>query len=243
MTFAVIGGLVLLALIDSTSFGTLVLPLLLLVQPRLRHAQLAVYVLTISVFYYFLGVLLLLAGAAVRDRLDGWSAALESTPAYVVQVVVGAGLVLLSYALDPKYRDRFRVFRRRDGEGRHNRWRSRLLGEHASLGITATVALGAGLVEAASMLPYLAAIGTITALQLPTAGALGVLAGYVLVMSLPVLALWGLRTAMGERATRRLERIAAWFDARSATAVAWTIGIVGVLLLLNGIPVLMERLS
>lgn len=88
-------------------------------------------------------------------------------------LAVGAGVVVLSYALDPKYRDRFRVFRRRGeaaGPGRHTRWRSRLLGPDASLGATATVALGAGLVEAASMLPYLAAIGTITALQLPTAG-------------------------------------------------------------------------
>ena len=87
-------------------------------------------------------------------------------------LAVGAGVVVLSYALDPKYRDRLRVFRRRGeaaGPGRHTRWRSRLLGPDASLGATATVALGAGLVEAASMLPYLAAIGTITALQLPTA--------------------------------------------------------------------------
>ncbi len=87
-------------------------------------------------------------------------------------LAVGAGVVVLSYALNPKYRDRLRVFRRRGeaaGPGRHTRWRSRLLGPDASLGATATVALGAGLVEAASMLPYLAAIGTITALQLPTA--------------------------------------------------------------------------
>ena len=243
MTLAVIGGLVLLALVDSTSFGTLVLPLLLLLQPRLRHAQVAVYVATITVFYLLLGLLLLLAGATVRDRLDDWSAALESTPAYVVQVVVGAGLVLLSYALDPKYRDRLRVFRRRGEPQRHNRWRARLLGEEASLGLTAGVALGAGLVEAASMLPYLAAIGTITALQLPTAEAVGLLAGYVVVMSLPVLVLWGVRTVAGERVTARLERVAAWFDARSATAIAWTVGIVGVLLLVHGIPVLVERLS
>ena len=52
-----------------------------------------------------LGLALLLAGATVRDRLDDWSSVLESTPAYVVQVAVGAGLVVLSYALDPKYRD------------------------------------------------------------------------------------------------------------------------------------------
>ena len=84
-------------------------------------------------------------------------------------LAVGAGVVVLSYALDPKYRDRLRVFRRRGEPQRHNRWRARLLGEEASLGLTAGVALGAGLVEAASMLPYLAAIGTITALQLPTA--------------------------------------------------------------------------
>lgn len=246
MTLAVVGGLILLALIDSTSVGTLVLPLLLLVQPRTRHAQLAVYVTTITAFYLGLGLALLLAGATVRDRLNDWSSVLESTPAYVVQVAVGAGLVVLSYALDPKYRDRFRVFRRRGeaaGPGRHTRWRSRLLGPDASLGATATVALGAGLVEAASMLPYLAAIGTITALQLPTAGAIGLLAGYVVVMSLPMLLLWGLRTALGDRATARLERLAAWFDARSATAISWTVGIVGVLLLLNGLPVLIGRLG
>ena len=93
------------------------------------------------------------------------------------------------------------------------------------------------------MLPYLAAIGTITALQLPTAGAIGLLAGYVVVMSLPMLLLWGLRTALGDRATARLERLAAWFDARSASAMSRTVGIVGVLLLLNCLPVLIGRLG
>ena len=243
MTWAAIAGLVALALIDSTSFGTLVLPLLLLVQPRLRHAQLGVYVATITVFYFLLGLLLLFAGVAVRERRDDWSAILDSTGAYVVQVVVGAGLVVLSYALDPKHAHRFRR-RGRSGEpSRHQRWRSRLLGEDASLGLTGGIALGAGLVEAASMLPYLAAIAGITAMGLPAAGSIGLLAGYVVVMTLPVLVLWGLRSVAGVKATQQLERLSAWFDKRSATAIAWTVGIIGVLLLVNGLPVLIERLG
>ena len=42
-------------------------------------------------------------------------------------------------------------------------------------------------------------------------------------MSVPMLLLCGLRTALGDRATARLERLAAWFDARSATAISWTV--------------------
>lgn len=243
MTAAALAGLAALALVDSTSVGTLVLPLLLLVQPRLRHRQLAVYIATISAFYFLFGLLLLLGGAAVRDALDAWSGALESTPAYAVQVAIGAGLVLLSYAMDPKYAHHFRRRGQPEGASRQQRWRARLLGPDASLGATATVALGAGLIEVAGMLPYLAAIGVITALGLPTPGAVALLAGYVLVMSLPVLVLWGVRVAGGPRLTERLERLSAWFDARSATALAWTVGIIGVLLLLNGLPVLIERLT
>ncbi len=248
MTWGLLGGLALLALVDSTSFGTLVLPMLLLAQPQLRHAQLAVYVLTISAFYYLLGLVLLLAGDAVRARWDQWGAALESTPAYVVQVVIGAALVALSYAIDPKYAHVVGRFRRRraageEGAGRQGRWRSRLLGESASLGLTASVALSAGLVEAASMLPYLAAIAMITTAGLPLAGSAAVLAGYVAVMTLPVLVLWGLRTVARDAVEPRLQRLSAWLAARSGSALAWTVGIVGVVLLLNGLPVVINRLS
>ena len=102
MDLVVLVGLAGLALVDSTSFGTLVIPLVLLIQPRVRVGRIAVYLTTIGAFNIFLGLLLFGGVTWARSTLSGVSDALSSTTAYIVQAVIGVGLVALSFRYDAK---------------------------------------------------------------------------------------------------------------------------------------------
>lgn len=105
MTTAFIGVLVVLALVDSTSFGTLLIPIWLLLTPgKLRISRLASYLGTVVLFYFLVG-LALAAGAdslveALREPLD----AVPSLAWRIIQLVVGIVLIILSYVVDGRVR-------------------------------------------------------------------------------------------------------------------------------------------
>ena len=240
MDLAVLLGLVALALVDSTSFGTLVIPLVLLVQPRVPASRIGLYLATIGVFYFLLGLVLLAGATWARTALPGAGDALSSTPAYIVQAVIGVGLFVLSFRYDAKP-----VARRKAARGgrptRLERWREAAMGEHATAGAVVTLALGAGLIEAASMLPYLAAVGILTTANVSLTTGAVILTGYVLVMLAPALTLLVVRLAAGRRLERPLTRMRDWVSRRTAGALGWVIGIVGFLLVLDAGRVLGER--
>lgn len=237
MTAAALAGLTGLALVDSTSFGTLVLPLMMLLAPQVRTRNLVVYLLTIAIFYFGVGVALL---AGARAALAAVGPALDTTPAYVAQLVLGVALVVLSFVIDPKY-----VAKRRARRGlppkEPGAWRRRALGPEATIPTVMGIALLAGLVEVASMLPYLAAVGILVAAALPLGTQAAVLAGYVLVMIAPALVLWGLRRAAGTRIEPKLRRLEAWMQRQTGSATAWIVGIIGFLLAWNAIGTLVTR--
>ena len=156
MDAATLAGLGVLALVDSTSVGTLVLHLVLLTQPVVRARRVVLYLTTVGLFYLALGIALL-AGATWLVGVGG--GALTSSPAHVVQAVLGAGLIALSFRYDARPAARRRAARG-GAPTRLERWWASAAGEHASTRATVTLALGAALVEAASMLPYLAAVGS-----------------------------------------------------------------------------------
>ncbi|MBG6215226.1 MULTISPECIES: GAP family protein [unclassified Cryobacterium] len=208
---AVLLGLVALALVDSTSFGTLVMPLVLLVQPRGRAGRIGLYLATIGVFYLLLGLALLGGATWARTALSGAGDALSSTPASVVQAVVGVGLFALSFRYDAKP-----IAHRRTTRGGRatqlERWREAALGEHATAGALITSTLGTEMVEAASMLPDLAAIGIITTANVSFTSRAAILTGYVLVMLAPDLVL----LVAGRRLEPPLTRMRVWVARRTA---------------------------
>ena len=217
-----LGGL---ALVDATSVGTLVLPLLMLVQPRVRAGGVLLYLATIAVFYFALGLALLVA----LDRLVALVAATEGNRAIdVVQLVVGVGLFAGSF-----WPDLPAVKRKREAGpavgGRRATIRERLLGPSARPGVVVGVALAAGVVEAASMLPYLGAVGMVSSSVAPGPVKVAALAAYVAVMCLPALALLALRLGAGSRVEGPLTRAADWFDRKSGSALWWVMGVVGFL--------------
>jgi hypothetical protein len=148
---------------------------------------------------------------------------------------------VLSFVLDPKA-----VLKRRARRGlppkEPGAWRRRALGPDARVGTVMSVALLAGLVEVASMLPYLAAVGILVAAGLPAATQIAILAGYVLVMVAPALVMFGLRRAAGTRMEPRLRRLEAWMNRHTGGATtSWIVGIIGFLVAANAVAVLATR--
>ncbi|GAA0498288.1 hypothetical protein Ade02nite_91430 [Paractinoplanes deccanensis] len=215
MDLALLGSLAVLALIDSTSFGTLLIPLWLLMHPgRVRPVRLLVFLGTVAAFYFAVGLAVALGADAFLPQI---TSLLDTRPASWTQLVLGVGLFFLSFRLD----------RRRGGGGRPARWRERALtdGSAASL---AGLALAAAAAEVTTMLPYLAAIGLLTNAGLTPGTVALVMAGYCLVMILPALVLLAARLAAGDLLTPLLTRAGDWL-ARS-NALSWVVGIVGFLL-------------
>lgn len=229
---AELGGLVVLALIDSTSFGTLLIPLWMMLAPRIRPGRLLLYLAVVCGFYFAVGLLLL---AGMDALLEGASALRDSRPALVVQLALGVGLVLLSYVIDPAY-DSFGRKLPVDQRGpspRALRWQRSLTSPDVTVRAVIAIALTATVLEVATMLPYLAAVGVLTTSGEPVVVQVGLLAGYVLVMVLPALLALVLRLAARRLVEPLLERVSAWLTEKAGSAVAWVIGIVGVLLALN----------
>lgn len=224
MAIAVILGLVGLALVDSTSFGTLLLPIAMLAHDRLRAGRVLLYLAVIAVFYWLLG-LALLAGA--DWVLRAWSEVGETRTASWVLLVIGVAMLVGSFWPDTPWAKRRQAQAAQRGGGRQARWRERLVGADSRPGAVVAVALGAGVVEAASMLPYLGAVGIISASGIGFAAGAGVLSGYVVVMVAPALILLALRVALDTRLRPLLARINAFLSRHTAGALWWVVGIIG----------------
>lgn len=223
-------ALVVLALVDSTSVGTLVIPVILLVTGEGRAGRVAgrtlLYLAVIGTFYFLLGVALLAGLLPLAGRIGPL---LASAPAMVVLAVLGAAMVWWSYRIDPA------TVRKRGGdpEAGARRWTTRARRAASSPRLLAGLALLAGVLEAVSMIPYLAAMGLLA--QADTGLGVGSLAllGYCAVMVLPAAVLCGIRALLGERGDRVLDRVHGWSVRHAASAFSWAVGILGVLVLVN----------
>ncbi|MFD7023323.1 GAP family protein [Promicromonospora sukumoe] len=248
---ALVGALAVLALIDSTSFGTLLIPVWLLMSPgRVRVARMVVYLGSIAGFYALVGLAILLGAGALSETLSSLS---DARPFLIAQLLVGIALFAWSFKLEPskerKAADAAAARAAAGGAGtttaagtdsppaepmarpgRLSRWRERVLGsESGSRTALAGLAIAAGLVEVATMLPYLAALGLIGTQgpAWPTSG-LWIL-GYCLVMIAPALVLTAARVFASRLVERPLGRLDGWLTRNAATTTSWVVGIVGFL--------------
>lgn len=236
MTLALAGALAALALIDSTSFGTLMIPLWLMLAPgRMRVGRIVLFLATVATFYFGVGLALLFGAEAAVERLGDL---FQSRLALTLLFAAGVALVIWSFQLEAKAK-------REKLEGappsaRILRWRDRAVGNGASGGGGGSggvalmgLALGAGTVEVATMLPYLGAIGLLTTSDVgwPLSG--GVLAAYCLVMILPALVFLLLRLVAARWVDPVLLKIDGWLTRNSTNTLSWVVGILGVLLVVN----------
>lgn len=227
-----LGTLLALALVDGTSLGTLGLPVWMLAQPTVRARAVLTYLGALAAFYLVLGVVLLLG---VRTGLESIGDFGDTEAAAWIQVGVGVVLFLSSFLFDGPI-GRWRR-QRRQQKTRLSTWeklKRSTTGPNAGSSAMVRLALAAGAVEAMSMVPYLAAIGLLSARGVHAAEGAVVLALYCAVMVLPALALLVLRLAVSSKIEPTLARLSGWFDRNGNDLLAWTLGIIGFLLVSDG---------
>ncbi|SDI12956.1 GAP family protein [Nonomuraea jiangxiensis] len=226
MTVALLIGLIVLALLDSTSIGTLLIPVfLMLAAGRPIVGKVLVYLITIVVFYFAVGVALMLG---LRPMLDTLGDSLDSPVGYWIELIVGVALFLFSFRFDPK---------RRAKQGRSSDASATIERiERSQKSVWGMVVLGltAGAIELVTMLPYLGAIGLMATEGLSPVEWVPTLALYNVVMVLPALLLLLLRLAARGRAERLLQRIGAYLSRHCVAFLGWVLAIVGFLLARDG---------
>jgi hypothetical protein len=221
MNGELVASLAVLALIDSTSIGTLFIPVwLLLRSERGAVGRILAYLATIAGFYFVVGGTLMLGAGSLAEPL---SRVLDSTVALSIQLAIGVGLFALSFRFDPKRRPQ-------DAVPRSERWRARVADRSSSsvAGLMG-LALLAGVLELATMLPYLGAIGLLTTSTIGWSMRGLLLGAYVVVMVVPALALLGIRIVARDRIDPWLERLSRWMTNHADEAIPWVLGIVGFL--------------
>ncbi|KAA9144653.1 hypothetical protein F6B41_29910 [Microbacterium lushaniae] len=237
--------LAVLALVDGLSIGTLLIPVFLLLAPgRVRGERVLLYLVTIAGFYLAVGVLFTLG---LVNLVDVAQDVLSSTAGQVLRLVAGGALLATAIFMgaegSKKAEPTAAEETGRSGElsstsaggtatapvrsARLARWRDRLLSRDASPGAVMAVAVGAGVIEVATMLPYLVAMGMLAEAPLGMPVRFAALAAYCAVMVLPALVLLALRIVAAPLVERPLARLAAWMERTGRENTAWIIGIVG----------------
>lgn len=97
------------------------------------------------------------------------------------------------------------------------------------------LAVSAVLLELATMLPYLAAIGLITTQVPHWSIRVVLLMGYCLVMILPAVVLLIARVLSHRGLDRPLHRLDAWLTKNAQSTTSWIIGILGFLLAVHAV--------
>lgn len=227
-------GLIALALIDSTSIGTLLIPIwLLLDHRRVSASSMMTYLLTISGFYLLVGIAIMLGA----DLLSGFEGAVSANeePASdsisqlvlaLAQLAIGIWLFRISYRFDSS---------KPGAADRVGRWKQKAAEATTSARFLMGLALFAAMAEVATMLPYLGAIAMLTSAGLAWPLAVVLMTAYCLIMILPALVLLGLRLVLGERIKPTLLRIDSWITRNAETALGWVLGIAGFWISLDAI--------
>lgn len=229
MDLALLLSLVALALVDSLSVGTLLVPLFFLLAPDgVRAGRVLLYLAAIAAFYFAVGVAVASGAGWVAETIETIG---DSSPVTWLQLVLGGALLagaLVFGRTAPKAGTPEAEAILNRPPGRLGRWRDRAMHDGGGIALVG-VAVGAGMLELATMLPYLGAIGLLTQAALPLPHLAAVLAGYCAVMIAPAVVLLLARVLLRGLVEPPLQRLARWLQLNGAENTAWIIGIVGFL--------------
>ncbi|MDJ0317261.1 GAP family protein [Arthrobacter antibioticus] len=241
MTIALFAQLAVLALIDSTSIGTLLIPFWLLLRPDARRMapRILLYLGALAGFYLLVGIGVLAGAGWLAKGLDVDS--LLAIPPILWTLTLGGG-AMLAYALFSDLGSKSTGSKSQEAVAQ-TKWASRIATALRSPGGLVTLALIAGLLELPTMLPYLAAIGLLTNSDLPLPTELGVLGIYCVLMLIPALVLVALRVALGSHMDAGLRRLSPKLGKFASETLVWVVGIVGFLLLRAGLAELAPMAS
>lgn len=213
-----------LALLDTVSVSTLIIPLWILLVPRgLRYANVFGYLLLVATGYLLLGIALTSGLSAGRKQLrTAW----ESPSGEIA--VTAVGVILILFALW------YGLLRRNHGDAGNEplqRWRESVAGESAAARGVITVAVIAILLETATMFPYLIAIEIVDRDVDALPARVLVLAVYCLVMVAPAIVLTIGRMLFGRTLTPALRWLNDDIRRNAREDTAWLVGICGFLLI------------
>lgn len=216
-------ALVILALVDSLSVGTLVIPLILLLQPVIRWKMIAIYCFVLGLFYFALGIMLLLGLGAVLEPL---SALIQSQAGQWLQLLVGGLLLTWALLYDSTIVNNLLGKTKKAKKNPAAQWEARLAGKSGLAGI-ASLALVAGLIEAATMAPYIAALGILGTSDLSVWLRILSLFAYCVLMFTPAIVLILIRTFSGNKLDVRLQKFKNWVSNEAAATTPWIVGLIG----------------
>lgn len=244
--------LFILALIDATSIGTLIIPIWLLLRSDYRRAipRVIAYLGILAFFYAIVGLLL----------RSGWDLGASLLPEGFFQqpalrllgLVLGVGMIIwaLTYKTDAQKEAALAKTGAKTAAAADagtppsqaepattvqpevpKKLRG-LLGRalDSKSGVLA-LALVAGVLELPTMLPYLAAMPVLKNSGWADSTQLIALGLYCLVMILPALLLVGVRALAGDRLDAWLQRVGAKLGRYAQETLGWVVGIVGYLLI------------
>ena len=240
-----------LALIDATSIGTLVIPLWMVIRARNAAAlRAAVFFLGVLATFYFLIGLLVLSGVGWLDSMLNGEL-LDSPVLRWVLLIIGAAMLAASLTMNKKPANQgaqpipaTHSAGTSASTAEHaqaptatagGRWGSRLDKALGTRRGVAVLGLSAGLLELPTMLPYLGAIGLLTSSGRPPALQVGLLVLYCVLMIIPGLLIIGIRAVAGQRLTTQFTKLSQWLAKASGESLAWIVGIIGFLLMRSSI--------
>lgn len=211
-----------LALLDSLSIGTLVIPLaLILVWRSVRVPALATYLLTVAAVYFALGVAMLLGFTGLSSYVER----ITDTPVFPwITLILGALLAIYGiFAPDPV----------KPAPGELPKQLNKPI--HTSVPKMIALGLGASLTEAATMLPYIAAMGIISDWDTPIAGQVAAIAAYCGIMVAPTVILAAIALVAGQRFFPRLEKAVSRLQYEAKVTLLWIAAIVGIYMVVNSV--------
>ena len=236
-----------LALVDSLSVGTLVIPIaLIFVWRRVCFGLLGAYLTTIGGAYCGLGIALLFGFEAVVQRFSGVA---EADWFRWVTLVLGVGLFLFGVAapnpkkqaakasdsveqpsvasVDAAAATITSAAALPDADVREGRAFRLARGVSLSVSGMVALALGAAVVEAATMLPYLGAMGIIQSMSVGMSSKIALIVGYCAVMILPAILMSVIAGVAGPAIFPRLERAIGRLEYEAKVTLLWIAAIVG----------------
>ncbi|MBF8189455.1 GAP family protein [Nonomuraea sp. K274] len=220
MSIETIGAVLGLALLDTLSPTVIGITLyLLLARPQRMGVLLGVYLGSVAIAYFALGVLLMLGLGAVVPLVDDTAWAWG-------QAVLGVALIVGSYFIPGKNAERAPI------RARSFTMRAMLL-----------LGLGTWLFEFSTAVPYFGAIGIMTSADLPAVQWSPLLGVYVTIMVLPGILLLAAWAALGERLRERFERWQNKLSSGSRTVVSWIVWIAGCVIILEAMDTLFTEVT
>lgn len=244
--------LFILALIDATSIGTLIIPIWLLLRSEYRRAipRVIAYLAILAFFYAVVGLLL----------RSGWDLGAALIPEGFFQqpalrllgLVLGAGMIIwaLTYKTDAQKEAALAKTGAKTGAATDagvprtqadptttvqpdvpKNLRGLLAGALDTKFGVLVLALVAGVLELPTMLPYLGAMTVLKNSGWAEPTQLIALGLYCLVMILPALLLVGVRALAGERLDGWLQRVGVKLGRYAQETLGWVVGIAGYLLI------------